>query len=49
MLNLDGILVLLPLLVSLVAIYAFFSIAIDVRSIRRELERRAAERNAHVP
>jgi hypothetical protein len=37
--NLDSALPLLPLVVGLAGIYAFFSIAIDVRKIRRSLER----------
>jgi hypothetical protein len=49
MLNLDGLLALLPLIVILLAIYAFFSIAIDVRAIRRMLERRAADDRAPTP
>ena len=38
---LNALLALVPLVVALVAIYAFFSMAIDVRAIRRLLERDA--------
>jgi len=38
----DGLLAILPLIFIVLAIYAFFSIAIDVRAIRRTLERQEA-------
>jgi hypothetical protein len=38
----DVLLALIPLIFTLLAIYAFFSIAIDVRAIRRSLERQEA-------
>ena len=38
----NGVLALVPLIITLVAIYAFFSIAIDMRAVRRLLERQEA-------
>jgi uncharacterized membrane protein len=49
MLHMDGLLALIPLILTILAIYAFFSIAIDVRAIRRHLERQTAERDSRTP
>jgi hypothetical protein len=35
----------IPLILSVLVLYAFFSIAIDVRAIRRSLERQGPTRN----
>jgi len=40
---------LIPLALTILGIYAFFSIAIDIRVIRRLLERQDADRDARVP
>ena len=42
-------LALISFALAVLGIYAFFSIAIDVRVIRRLLEREAADRDARVP
>ena len=42
-------LALLPLALTILGIYAFFSIAVDIRVIRRLLERQDADRDARVP
>ena len=44
-----NLLALIPLILTILGIYAFFSIAIDVRVIRRLLERQDADRDARVP
>jgi hypothetical protein len=40
---------LIPLALTILGIYAFFSIALDIRVIRRLLERQDADRDARVP
>ena len=42
----NGLLALVPLIITLLAIYAFFSIATDLRAVRRLLERQEARETA---
>jgi hypothetical protein len=46
--NIDSVLALFPVVITLLLIYAIFSIAIVVRSIRRSLERREAHDDSGV-
>jgi hypothetical protein len=48
MVNLGPVLALFPFVITLLLVYAIFSIAIDVRSIRRSLERREAHDDSGV-